>query len=137
MTDLLNNLPQPDKTVQFYFRCQSRLNTKHGILLQYLNQEELIFSKKERILQALLAYWLPLAYKKRGGLSREQLRQIAEQAIYGLRIHITYLEETFGIASQPLAPSQRHLSIEALLDDSDRDEPEDHDDEDAIVMKWK
>lgn len=137
MTPLSNKSLQPDKQICFNFRCQPRFKTKYGILVEYLNEERgCVLSRKERILQALSAYWLPFAYQKRGGLSQRQLQQIAREAIYHLQMHVVHLGQTFGIGLQPQASLQPDLDVENSLDERDLEGVEDRGEEDAIVAKW-
>ena len=69
----------------------------NGILLSYLNQfKTTTFAKKEKILKAISAYWLPFACQW-AGYEEGQVRQLALSSINQLQWHIQYLREAFNL----------------------------------------
>ena len=50
--------------VNFVFRQQPKKTSKYGILLTYINQDEINLTRRDRILQPMSAFWLPFAYQQ-------------------------------------------------------------------------
>lgn len=82
--------------VDFHFRCQPKLSSKHGRLLRYLQSDETELPMKEMMLNATSAFWMPFAHKYFNDLLKEELQQSVDRAIYQLIMQIFYLEENFG-----------------------------------------
>ncbi|WP_245927785.1 hypothetical protein, partial [Aphanothece hegewaldii] len=56
-------------------------------------------SRSDRILHPVAAFWLPFAYKHCSNASPPEVQQIARSAVYQLKLHIQYLEDSFGLSS--------------------------------------
>jgi hypothetical protein len=101
----MDNLPssqdvQPEKEdkerIQFQWRCQPKLSTPDGVLLNYVKHHP-VLTTKNMMLQAARAFWLPLAYQSSGTLSEAELRKLGEDAVYALQTHINYLCQSLGL----------------------------------------
>ncbi|MEG3437858.1 hypothetical protein V0288_12090 [Pannus brasiliensis CCIBt3594] len=93
--------------VSFHFRYQPKKESRHGILVSYLKEDEGGLTRHQRVLQPIAAFWLPFAYQAMTDSSSAQIRQIARSSIYQLKLHIQYLEESFGLGgnSEDFDPS--------------------------------
>ena len=90
------------KQVNFSFRCQPKRDSKYGVLLGYINEDSAELTRRERVLNALAAFWLPFAYHYRGEISAEELQRLARSSIYQLQLHIQYLRDTFELSNTDL-----------------------------------
>ena len=93
--------------VNFVYRHQPKKTSKHGILLTYLKEDEAEFSLKERMLNPLVAFWLPFAYQQCTNVSEQELQQLARSSIYQLKLHIQYLEDSFGLNESQILMNQQ------------------------------
>lgn len=85
--------------VNFSFRCQPKRDSKYGVLLAYINEDSAELTRRERVLNALAAFWLPFAYHHQGEISPEELQRLARSCIYQLQLHIQYLRDTFELSN--------------------------------------
>lgn len=88
--------------VNFVFRHQPKRKSKYGVLLTYICEDSAEMTRSERILHPVAAFWLPFAYKHCSDASLSEVQQMARSAIYQLKLHIQYLEESFGLNSHVL-----------------------------------
>jgi hypothetical protein len=133
------SMNSPNK-VNFVFRQQPKKTSKYGILLTYINQDEINLTRSDRILQPMSAFWLPFAYQRATDLCLEELQQIARSSIYQLKLHIQYLEDSFGLNTLPISlePTQADYPIVSHhpLDDQGFGEvTEDFSNEDHILNR--
>ncbi|WP_013320613.1 hypothetical protein [Gloeothece verrucosa] len=93
----------------FVFRHQPKRTSKYGILLTYINQDGADLTRCERMLHPVAAFWLPFAYQNCTDASSSELQQLARSAVYQLKLHIHYLENSFGLNddSSALEPTQK------------------------------
>lgn len=85
--------------VNFSFRCQPKRDSKYGVLLSYINEDSAELTRRERVLNALAAFWLPFAYHHQGEISAEELQRLARSSIYQLQLHVQYLRDTFELSN--------------------------------------
>ena len=90
--------------VNFVFRHQPKKTSKYGVLLTYINQDEADMTRCERMLHPVAAFWLPFAYQHCTDASVKEIQQLARSAVYQLKLHIQYLEDSFGLNSSPILP---------------------------------
>lgn len=83
--------------VNFIFRLQPKKDSKYGVLLTYINEEEEEMPRHERMLHPISAFWLPFAYQQYTNTSTKELQKMARFAIYQLKLHIQYLEYSFEL----------------------------------------
>lgn len=83
--------------IEYRFRTYLDGEQLNIALANFLKKKSTDFTEKDRVFSALSAYWLPIALKDEGTLSDQQLKQYARNAIYKLKLHISYLVETFGL----------------------------------------
>jgi hypothetical protein len=91
--------------VNFVFRHQPKRRSKYGVLLTYICEDDAEMTRSERILHPVAAFWLPFAYKHCSDASLSEVQQMARSAIYQLKLHIQYLEDSFSLNS-PVVPSE-------------------------------
>ncbi|MDV2994918.1 MAG: hypothetical protein N4J56_004572 [Chroococcidiopsis sp. SAG 2025] len=84
--------------VNFSFRCQPKRDSKYGMLLAYINEDSAELTRRERVLNALAAFWLPFAYHYQGEISPEELQRLARSSVYQLQLHVQYLRDTFELS---------------------------------------
>ena len=120
----------------FVFRHQPKKTSKYGVLLSYINENGADMTRSERMLHPVAAFWLPFAYKSRTNASLKEVQQLARSAVYQLKLHIQYLEDSFGLNGNPVLsgvtqteeqefPSNgwhESENFEAMEDFSDEDE---------------
>ncbi|MDV3001142.1 MAG: hypothetical protein N5P05_002748 [Chroococcopsis gigantea SAG 12.99] len=125
--------------VNFVFRYQPRKMTKYGILLKYIGSDGADMSRNDRILRPAAAFWLPFAYQSCADVPAEKVRQIARSAVYQLKLHIQYLEESFALnkdvstlprPEEPKSFQGHHNGSGAFLD------TDDFQDEDDILSQF-
>lgn len=80
------------KRVDFFWRYQPMEHSCDAKLLTYLRNNITIIPLREKILQALRAFWLPFAY-----IGQPEARRLAIEAIYALEKHADYLRVQFSI----------------------------------------
>lgn len=88
--------------VNFVFRYQPKRKSKYGVLLTYICEDDADMTRSERILHPVAAFWLPFAYKHCSDASLTEVQQMARSAVYQLKLHIQYLEDSFGLNSPVL-----------------------------------
>jgi hypothetical protein len=126
--------------VNFSFRCQPKRDSKYGVLLSYINEDSAQLTRRERVLNALAAFWLPFAYHHQGETSPEELQRLARSSIYQLQLHIQYLRDTFELSNTELlayalntkpARNSSHSVAENYEEEED-----DWETETGIVSSW-
>ncbi|MEQ8469121.1 hypothetical protein [Coleofasciculus sp. E1-EBD-02] len=80
------------KRVDFLWRCQPVEHSYDARLLSYLRENVAIIPLREKILQALRAFWMPFAY-----MDQPEGKRLAAEAIYALEKHADYLRSQFGV----------------------------------------
>ncbi|AFY89356.1 hypothetical protein [Chroococcidiopsis thermalis] len=126
--------------VNFSFRCQPKRDSKYGVLLSYINEDSAQLTRRERVLNALAAFWLPFAYHHQGEISVEELQRLARSSIYQLQLHVQYLRDTFELSNteppayalntKPVRNSSRPAAENYVEEDDDCETETD------IVSSW-
>lgn len=118
--------------VNFVFRHQPKRRSKYGVLLTYICEDNAEMTRSDRILHPVAAFWLPFAYKQCSDASLSEVQQIARSAVYQLKLHIQYLEESFGLNSPVLLSEMAQMestngkeNFEPFLDVEDFSEEDD------------
>ncbi len=75
----------------------SENNADGEVLRWMLDHEDGLRVGKEKGIEALRAFWLPLARKQSGRFSSEQLQNAAKIAVWRLQEQIYYLQSTFNL----------------------------------------
>ncbi|NEQ64348.1 MAG: hypothetical protein F6K21_02395 [Symploca sp. SIO2D2] len=81
---------EKQRQLSFNWRYQPVVNTPDALLLTYI-KEHPISPVKEMMLQALRAFWLPLACLKSGNYSKEELELVGLEAVHALEKQADYL----------------------------------------------
>ncbi|GEM_PF-2449220 len=97
------------KRVDFFWRCQPVAHSYDARLLTYLREDIAIIPLREKILQALRAFWMPLAY-----VDKPEGERLALEAIYALEKHADYLRLQFGVEAPQSRCRERRLSQTGL-----------------------
>jgi hypothetical protein len=84
------------KRLDFVVRYQIDPQTPDGLLLTFLLSYP-FGNHKELILQAIRAFWLPLAYQNSGQYSAEEVRELGKKAIALLSSQADYLGLLLGL----------------------------------------
>jgi hypothetical protein len=104
-----------DKLIEYRCRIALEAQESNLALVSFLKDKEtLAFTEKDKLFSAIAAYWLPFAMRNAGCSDRES-KQYAKNAVYRLKLHISYLIESFGLdledavlqpipATQPISP---------------------------------
>ncbi len=132
--------------VNFVFRHQPKKSSKSGLLLSYINADGADMTRSERVMRPLAAFWLPYAYQHCSKASWEELQQLARAAVYQLKLHIQYLEDSFGLngnsaLSKPVQVKVQDDSAKGKLNSEEFDpfldtEAEDFSNEDEILNQF-
>lgn len=93
------------KRVDFLWRCQPVEHSHDARLLSYLREDIAIIPLREKILQALRAFWMPLAY-----MDQPEGERLAVEAIYALEKHADYLRAQFGVEAAKSRRRERPIS---------------------------
>ncbi|WP_242051263.1 hypothetical protein [Nostoc spongiaeforme] len=107
------------KQIEYRFRIALESQDLNTALVNFLKAKDPLFTERDKLFSALNAYWLPFAMKE-AGYSDEELRQCAKNAIYRLKLHISYLAESFGleldddVVSQPVATTKAFPPVTKL-----------------------
>ena len=75
----------------------AQTNANGEVLRWILEHEDGLRAAKEKGLEALRAFWLPLARKERGHFSTEELQNAAKIAVWRLQEQIYYLQSLFNL----------------------------------------
>ncbi|GFE72302.1 hypothetical protein CFPU101_49120 [Chroococcus sp. FPU101] len=67
--------------------------------MTYICEDNAEMTRSDRILHPVAAFWLPFAYKHCSNASLSEVQQMARSAVYQLKLHIQYLEDSFGLSS--------------------------------------
>ncbi len=126
--------------VNFVFRQQPHKTSKYGILLTYITENQADMTRNERILHPTSVFWLPFAYQKKANLSHQELQQLARSSIYQLKLHIHYLEESFGLNTIPFSLEKPQVDKPELFthheyEQSPKEATEDFSHEDDILNR--
>jgi hypothetical protein len=127
--------------VNFVFRHQPQKSSKSGVLLAYINEDGAQMSRSERVLRPLAAFWLPFAYQHCTEASWQEVQQLARSAVYQLKLHVQYLEDSFGLNSSPAVSEvtqsqEKQLFANGWRDSQNFDEIEDFSQEDEILSQF-
>lgn len=95
-------------------QIKTKVDSLMEILLKYLKDKDGELSEKERLLQALSAFWLPLALVESGQFSEKEIAIYGLAAILRLKQQITHLSSLLSLH----APSYSHLFIANLVQNS-------------------
>ena len=126
--------------INFVFRHQPKKTSKYGVLLTYSNTDGADLTRSERMLHPVAAFWLPFAYQHCTNASEQEIQQLARGAIYQLKLHIQYLEDSFGLNGNPV-PSEvaqiedKGVSTNGWHEGENFEEMEDFSDEDEILSQ--
>ena len=104
--------------VNFVFRHQPKKSSKSGLLLSYINADGADMTRSERVMRPLAAFWLPFAYQHYSKASREELQQLARAAVYQLKLHIQYLEDSFGLNGNSALSKPVQVEVQEVQDNS-------------------
>lgn len=101
--------------VRFTFQVPEK--SPNGEVLLWLLAKEYGSFAKDKALEAVRAFWLPLARKDAGSYSPQELRDIAQLAIWRLEEQILYLRSCFGLPAMAaeILPPAPLLSQPVLL----------------------
>jgi hypothetical protein len=124
--------------VNFVFRHQPKKSSKYGVLLTYINADGAEMTRSDRLLHPAAAFWLPFAYQHCTDVSSTELQQLARSAVYQLKLHIQYLEDSFGLQvtswlSEKPQTEKKMMSSNGWHKQDDSQESEDFSDEDDIL----
>ncbi len=75
----------------------TQTNANGEVLRWILEHEDGLRAAKEKGLEALRAFWLPLARKESGHFSTEELQNAAKIAVWRLQEQIYYLQSLFNL----------------------------------------
>lgn len=132
-----------DRMVDFAFRSQPGRATRDGVLLAYLQTDDpTSIPHRQRVIQALTAFWLPTAAEHGKTVPEERIRAFARDSIEQIELHVQYLSRSFGLEMPP-RHHERVYPVEERVEESPyasvpakEVEEEDFDDEDAILSDW-
>jgi hypothetical protein len=79
--------------VNFVYRYQAKKTSRYGILVTYLKDEDAELTIRERILNPLVAFWLPFAFQEYSNASPEEIQQLARSSIYQLIAIFIWIEQ--------------------------------------------
>ncbi len=84
--------------LNFQFRYQPRKSTRYAPLINYFNSAkgELEMPRKEMILTALEAFWMPFAVAWSGG-SEEEIKRVVTRSLFLLEHQMRFLGDRFSI----------------------------------------
>lgn len=127
--------------VNFVFRHQPKKSSKYGVLLTYINQDSANMTRCERVLRPLAAFWLPFAYQHCTEASWQEVQQLARSAVYQLKLHVQYLEDSFGLNSYQTLPEitqagNEKISANGWRESQNFDQIEDFSQEDDILSQF-
>ena len=106
-----DNNYQDKKRLDFSVRYQIEENTTDALLLKFL-QSYPFGNHKELILQAIRAFWLPLAYQQSGQYSTEEVLDIGKKAMDLLNSQADYISLILGLKQAPTIPLNQSEKIE-------------------------
>jgi hypothetical protein len=84
------------ESIEIRFRCHAKKESGKGLLFEFLQNDE-IFTSKEMILQAIKAYWMPVAMAKTTHFSEEEIEYVGLRAIQELRRQIDEIAFLTGV----------------------------------------
>ena len=88
-----------EKQLRFELRLYPNAGSINGIVLSYLQKcQKEDWSRNEKIMQSILAFWLPFAAAEVTDKEEEEIKTLALSSINRLQCHIQYLREFFKIA---------------------------------------
>lgn len=95
----------------YRFQLKVKPNSKGELVLKFLKAKDSEVSEKERLLQALSAFWLPQALIDAGNYSEKEIALYGLTAIQHLREQITHQSLVLSLE----CPSYSHFFIPNLL----------------------
>jgi hypothetical protein len=127
--------------VNFVFRHQPKKTSKYGVLLTYINQDGADMTRCDRLLHPVAAFWLPFAYQHCTEASWQEVQQLARSAVYQLKLHVQYLEDSFGLnssmaVSEVTQTQEKQIFANGWRDSQNFDEIEDFSQEDDILSQF-
>jgi hypothetical protein len=127
--------------VNFVFRHQPKKTSKYGVLLTYINEDEADMTRCDRFLHPVAAFWLPFAYQHCTDASVKEIQQLARSAVYQLKLHIQYLEDSFGLngnsaASEVTQAEEKGFSSNGWHESENFEARSDFSDEDDILSQF-
>lgn len=112
------NYEPQKKALDFIVRYQVQDESSDALVLKFI-QSYPFGHHKELILQALRAFWLPLAYHESGQYSPQEVQSVAHQAVALLTTQAHYINSILGLNLPSFSISQTHnLEIDEDEDDS-------------------
>jgi hypothetical protein len=127
--------------VNFVFRHQPKKTSKYGVLLTYINEDEADMTRCDRFLHPVAAFWLPFAYQHCTDASVKEIQQLARSAVYQLKLHIQYLEDSFGLngnsaASEVTQAEEKGFSSNGWHESENFEARSEFSDEDDILSQF-
>ncbi len=92
---------QQRKSIELRFRYQAKRISQQGDLFDFLQNDE-VSTCKEMILQAIKAYWMPIAMAKTNHFSEEQLEFAGLRAIQELKRQMLEIAISVGLDLEQL-----------------------------------
>jgi len=90
----MDKLGSSSKRRDVVFRFQPMALAAESVVLDYLKSTEVA---NQLALQAIMAYWLPYAYREYGDEKTSELKKITQEMVWALESHILALCIDFGI----------------------------------------
>jgi hypothetical protein len=87
------------KQVNFIWRIQPLAQTPDGVLLSFIKEHPYRLAP-DLLLHTLRIHWLALAYRKRGELNEDDLRQLGQESINALLAQVELIRQTLGLEIQ-------------------------------------
>lgn len=94
---------QRAKSIEIRFRCQAKKISQQGYLFDFLQNDE-VSTCKEMILQALKAYWMPIAMAKTNHFSDDELEFVGLRAIQELKRQMIEIAMSVGLDEREIYP---------------------------------
>ncbi len=94
---------QRAKTIELRFRYQAKKISQQGYLFDFLQNDE-VSTCKEMILQAIKAYWMPIAMAKTNHFSEDELEFVGLRAIQELKRQMIEIAMSVGLDLEEIYP---------------------------------
>lgn len=89
----------------YNFKAKVKINSVHEKLISFLKEKDGDSNERERVLQALSAYWLPLALIESNSFSEKEIALYGLAALQRLQQQITFLSLVLSLQ----APSYSYI----------------------------
>ena len=104
---------QRAKSIELRFRCQAKKISQQGYLFDFLQNDE-VSTCKEMILQALKAYWMPIAMAKTNHFSDDELEFVGLRAIQELKRQMIEIAMSVGLDEREIYPQNPATGTELV-----------------------